>query len=214
MKIKKVIAILLTGGFIMGNIGHIPSQSAQPQLEPLQPLPLVLRYDKPAADWENEALPLGNGFLGAMVFGGVGSETILMNEHSLWSGGPGADPAYDGGHTNEASVNHANLQELRQSLQQKAIDFTETNRAFTDTGDTAFLINYPNETARERELIRSLMGDKTHFGSYQMLTYLKIDDPRDVGAQRGYANITGNFDPPNRNESLAMLFDGNAHTKC
>ena len=45
-----------------------------------------LFYDKPASDW-NEALPIGNGFLGAMVFGQVNKERIQFNEDSLWSGG-------------------------------------------------------------------------------------------------------------------------------
>ncbi len=47
----------------------------------------LLWYQKPALNW-NEALPLGNGRLGAMVFGGVVSEHLSLNESSLWSGGP------------------------------------------------------------------------------------------------------------------------------
>ncbi|MFJ2030262.1 glycosyl hydrolase family 95 catalytic domain-containing protein [Streptosporangium sp. NPDC087985] len=51
---------------------------------------LTLWYDRPAADWETQALPIGNGALGAMVFGGVASERIQFNEKSLWTGGPGS----------------------------------------------------------------------------------------------------------------------------
>jgi alpha-L-fucosidase 2 len=47
----------------------------------------VLWYRKPAAHWV-EALPIGNGRLGAMVFGGIGSERWQLNEDSLWTGGP------------------------------------------------------------------------------------------------------------------------------
>lgn len=43
--------------------------------------------DKPAGCWQ-EAYPIGNGFLGAMVYGGMNQETIQVNEDSLWSGGP------------------------------------------------------------------------------------------------------------------------------
>lgn len=46
-----------------------------------------LWYVKPAAQWV-EALPLGNGKIGAMVFGGVEEELIQLNESTLWSGGP------------------------------------------------------------------------------------------------------------------------------
>lgn len=44
-------------------------------------------FDHEATSW-NEALPLGNGTLGAMVFGGVAHERIQLNEDSCWSGGP------------------------------------------------------------------------------------------------------------------------------
>ena len=48
---------------------------------------LTLWYREPAARWE-EALPVGNGRLGAMVFGGVGSERLALNEDTLWAGAP------------------------------------------------------------------------------------------------------------------------------
>ncbi|MGA2259001.1 MAG: glycoside hydrolase family 95 protein, partial [Thermoguttaceae bacterium] len=48
---------------------------------------LKLWYDKPAAQWV-EALPVGNGRLGAMVFGGVEYERLQLNEGTLWAGGP------------------------------------------------------------------------------------------------------------------------------
>ncbi|MCG5219719.1 glycosyl hydrolase family 95 catalytic domain-containing protein [Streptosporangium soli] len=50
---------------------------------------LTLWYDKPATDWETQALPIGNGPLGAKVFGGVATEQIQFNEKTLWTGGPG-----------------------------------------------------------------------------------------------------------------------------
>jgi alpha-L-fucosidase 2 len=48
---------------------------------------LVLWYKQPAATW-TEALPLGNGRLGAMVFGGAAEERLQLNEDTLWSGAP------------------------------------------------------------------------------------------------------------------------------
>jgi alpha-L-fucosidase 2 len=55
---------------------------------------LSLWYRQPAAAW-TEALPIGNGRLGAMVFGGVEHERFQLNEDTLWAGGP-----YDPSHTN------------------------------------------------------------------------------------------------------------------
>ncbi|GAB2461383.1 hypothetical protein GCM10011375_12550 [Hymenobacter qilianensis] len=51
------------------------------------PTPLRLWYDRPAANW-NEALPLGNGRLGVMVFGAPERERIQLNEETIWAGGP------------------------------------------------------------------------------------------------------------------------------
>ncbi len=49
--------------------------------------PLSLWYRRPAVQW-TEALPIGNGRLGGMIFGGIDSERIQLNEATLWAGGP------------------------------------------------------------------------------------------------------------------------------
>lgn len=48
---------------------------------------LVLWYKQPATEW-TKALPIGNGRLGAMVYGGVQMEHLQLNEETLWNGGP------------------------------------------------------------------------------------------------------------------------------
>ncbi len=59
---------------------------------------LVLRYDKPATRFE-EALPIGNGHLGATVYGGIVDDLIWLNEGSLWGGcaNPDNNPVPTGG---------------------------------------------------------------------------------------------------------------------
>ena len=64
--------------------------------QPHQPT-LKATYNKPAKNWESEALPIGNGYMGAMIFGDVYVDVIQTNEHTLWSGGPGEDPSYNSG---------------------------------------------------------------------------------------------------------------------
>jgi alpha-L-fucosidase 2 len=73
MKIKAVQVVLL---FLTVGVSSFAQQRK-----------LVLWYDKPAQEW-NEALPIGNGRLGAMIFGGAGEELIQLNEQTLWTGGP------------------------------------------------------------------------------------------------------------------------------
>lgn len=69
---KTCICSILLLGFVGGLIAQQPQK---------------LWYKKPAKVW-TEALPVGNGRLGAMVFGGVAEELIQLNEATLWTGGP------------------------------------------------------------------------------------------------------------------------------
>ncbi|WMI66272.1 glycoside hydrolase family 95 protein [Aestuariibaculum sp. YM273] len=48
----------------------------------------VLWYDQPANNW-NEALPIGNGRIGGMIFGGIEQDRIQLNEETVWAGEPG-----------------------------------------------------------------------------------------------------------------------------
>lgn len=70
---KKTISFILLMYFMAGN-----ALSAQK---------LKLRYDRPAKKWE-EALPLGNSRIGAMVYGIPQREEIQLNEETIWAGGP------------------------------------------------------------------------------------------------------------------------------
>jgi alpha-L-fucosidase 2 len=84
MKLQNIQSILLTGTIFGSLIFGAVCQSSQISPE------RILWYDEPASYFE-EALPLGNGRIGAMVYGGVRSEHILLNEETLWAGGP-VDP--------------------------------------------------------------------------------------------------------------------------
>ncbi len=62
-------------------------------LQAAQP-PLKLWYKQPATFWMTNALPLGNGELGALFFGGVAQERVQFNEKTLWTGSPSERGAY------------------------------------------------------------------------------------------------------------------------
>lgn len=60
----------------------------------------IIWFDKEGdiTKWESQCLPIGNGYLGASMFGGVRRERIVLNEKSLWAGGPCENrPDYRGG---------------------------------------------------------------------------------------------------------------------
>ena len=75
------------GGLPAAGLGLGAAQAAQPRAGG----DLRLWYRQPAQAWV-EALPLGSGDLGAMVFGSVAVERLQLNENTLWGGGP-YDPA-------------------------------------------------------------------------------------------------------------------------
>ena len=75
----------------------------------------LLWYTKPAENFD-QALPVGNGRMGAMVFGGVEAEHLKLNEDSIWSGGlrnRNNPDAYQG------------MQQIRTLLQQEKISEAE-----------------------------------------------------------------------------------------
>ena len=92
-----------------------------------------LNYDQPTAPsydgWEKQALPVGNGEMGAKVFGLIGEERIQYNEKTLWSGGPQPDSQdYNGGNYKDR---YKVLAEIRKALEngdrQKAKQLAERN---------------------------------------------------------------------------------------
>ncbi len=92
----------VVGSLAITCLSGLTTQAAGEQVPPQeagtrQDQHLALWYDKPANDWSGEALPIGNGRMGAMLFGGAKSERIQFNENSLWSGDNNWDGAYDCG---------------------------------------------------------------------------------------------------------------------
>lgn len=74
------ILLLLPGAALLGQVADVSNDSSR----------LLLWYRQPARTWL-EALPIGNGRLGAMVFGGIDKEQLQFNEDTLWSGPPPKD---------------------------------------------------------------------------------------------------------------------------
>jgi len=110
--------------------------------------PLCLWYRRPAAKWE-EALPVGNGHLGAMVFGGLPVERIQFNEHTVWTGRPHS-------YAREGAVKA--LPAMRQFLFQGREAELEALRKQTEAASLAAAGQSQEARARQqeaRELLRS-----------------------------------------------------------
>src|SRR5271170_6134197 len=104
---------------------------------------LTLWYREPAEQW-TEALPVGNGRLGAMVFGGVASERIGLNEDTLWSGAPrdwnNPDAKQHLPIVREEVIQHQNYHAADQECRKMQGPFTQ---AFEPLGD--LLIDFEHE---------------------------------------------------------------------
>lgn len=77
-----LVGTLLLNSFSLTQADEVITLAKERTTKP----PLTLWYRQPATDWQTEALPIGNGRLGAMIFGGIPEEHIQFNEESLWIG--------------------------------------------------------------------------------------------------------------------------------
>jgi alpha-L-fucosidase 2 len=77
----------LKGGIALGACATGAMRVASAASDEATTSPLTLWYRQPAEQW-TEALPIGNGRLGAMIFGGVARERLQLNEDTLYAGGP------------------------------------------------------------------------------------------------------------------------------
>ena len=129
--------------------------------------PSSLAYGAPASQW-NEALPLGNGRIGAMVFGGVPEEHFQLNEGTLWGGVP-----HD--YVNPRARGH--LQALRQLIFEGRIAEAETLSAqmmgnppllmpFQPLGDLHLRFNHRGAVSGYRRSLR--LDDATATVSYRV----------------------------------------------
>ena len=94
----------------------------------------ILRYSTPAQNW-NEALPLGNGRIGAMMYSGAVSDRIRLNEDTLWSGHPDPDAK---------PFDSSALPEIRRLLSEKK--YAEAQNAISEQfGIEIGTTNFPNQ---------------------------------------------------------------------
>ncbi|MHC4496352.1 MAG: glycoside hydrolase family 95 protein, partial [Planctomycetota bacterium] len=122
----------------------------------------ILWYETPARHF-TQSLPLGNGRLGMMIFGGVKKDRIVLNEESVWSGSPS---------DNNRPNAHKQLSEIRRLLQEGRNDEAErlVNQTFTCKGDGS----------------GHAKGANLPFGCYQVLGNLSIEFETDPNSATDY----------------------------
>ena len=119
------------------------------------PNPLELWYDKPAANW-NEALPIGNGPLAAMLFAGVQQDRMQLNEETIWAGEPGNNILPDV---------YPAIEEIRKLLFEKRYQEAQalSNKAFPREAPDNVNYGMPYQTAGSLYLTFPNLGQITNY---------------------------------------------------
>ncbi|SDU75777.1 glycosyl hydrolase family 95 catalytic domain-containing protein [Jiangella alkaliphila] len=145
---------------------------------------LVLWYNEPATSWESHGLPIGNGALGGVVFGQVGTERIQFNEKTLWIGGPAPGRQYTGG----------NWTTPRPTALQDARDLIDEQAEVTP------------------EVITGLLGQgRDDFGSYTTFGELRLDFG--AGAGDGVSGYRRDLDLGDGTASVSYQRGGITYTR-
>jgi alpha-L-fucosidase 2 len=115
-----------------------------------------LWYRQPAVAW-TEALPIGNGRLGAMVFGGTASERLQLNEDTLWTGGP-YDPVNPAAHVALPEVRRlidaGKFAEAQALADAQVMGLPKTQMAYQPVGD--LLLEMPGVSGAVGDYVRQL----------------------------------------------------------
>ncbi|WP_235960016.1 DUF4073 domain-containing protein [Paenibacillus silvestris] len=113
---------------------------------------LALWYRQPATDWQTQALPIGNGYMGGMVYGGVEQEHVQFNEKTLWTGGPRSKAGGGRDGNRDGAADH--LEDVRQKLA---------------SGDVS------GATAIAEQYLTGTLNDYPQFGNYQTFGDIYFD---------------------------------------
>ena len=110
---RRALAVLMGAAMVLA----APAMAVETVEDAAAAAPLAIRLNAPAADWEREGLPIGNGALGAVISGGLVEDVIQFNEKTLWTGGPGSVRGYDFGIPPQAQGDA--LARVRDSIRQQ-----------------------------------------------------------------------------------------------
>jgi len=183
---------------------------------------MKLRFGKPASDW-NEAIPLGNGRIGAMVFGGVTEERLCLNEDTFWSGVP-----HD--YTNPSAGAHLDTvrklifegreEEATKILNEKMMGNPVRQQAYQPIGDLLISFGLKGEAIdyrRELDLMNGVASVSYSIGDVQCRRECFISYPDQVLVYRMFfskpTDFEVSFESPQPHEVVAdfpfiMTVDG------
>ncbi len=146
----------------------------------------ALWFRTPATDALNQGLPIGNGYMGALVTGDIAQESLQFNEESLWTGGPGGTKQYENA---DGTVPYDFG--IKSTAQNKTTEIFDLLRQNNQSGATA--------------LMTYMEGTQAGAGAYQNFGALKLDHKitgsrtineyrRDLDLSSGVASVSYELD--------------------
>jgi alpha-L-fucosidase 2 len=200
--------------FLISTMISCTTLSPEKELNPS----LVLWYDKPANGW-TEALPVGNGRLGAMIYGGNVTDTIQFNEETLWSGQPN-DYAHPGASEyfgkirnllwagkQEEATNLANEQFMSQPFGQQC--YQAFGNIFLNFPGHENAINYKRKLDLEDAI--STVNYEVDGVNFSRETFSSAPDQAIVirveSSKKGALNFTAGLNSPHSNYSVSVEGD-------
>jgi alpha-L-fucosidase 2 len=155
-----------------------------------------LWYDEPATRW-TDAMPLGNGRLGAMVFGAVPKERLALNEESLWAGEPTdvyPDDFSEKVRKLQKLVLEGKISEARELGLEKLTESPTSFRSYEPLADLWIEMDHPSELRdyrRQLDLRTGIATVEYHVGDVRMKREVLISAVDDVVAVRLSASNPG-----------------------
>ena len=121
---------------------------------------LRLWYTKPATDWQTESLAIGNGYMGALVFGGIANDRIHINEKSVWNGGPSNSSykKYNYGNTNPTETEE-DLKKITDKLDYIRKKLDDKSQYVFGYDEATYGLSGTNTTGPAMNDLSYLMGD-------------------------------------------------------
>lgn len=177
---------------------------------------LTLWYKHPARNW-NEALPIGNGRIGAMIFGRPQEELIQLNEQTLWSGGPVNNNSNPKAASNLQAVREALFREDYKTAEQLTKKLQGLySEAYQPLGDLIIKQKFEGEVSnyyRDLNIATATATTKFEVGSTQFTREFFVSAPAQVMIIKLKSSTKGalNFKTSTtcQHPSSTLVFSGN-----
>lgn len=192
---RRCLSLLLALSLLLGLGGQMVGAAAGDTAEKSEPEhALSLWYTSPSSSDMQQSVPIGNGYMGALVSGGLADERLQFNEETLWTGGPGSTVDYN--NTPNATAPY---------------DYGISAGAGSYSVDQIYqAIQSGNVSGAQSMMSASLQGTQNGFGNYQNFGYLMMQHKLDASACSGY---TRGLDMEEGTAWVSYQMDGVTYTR-